>query len=404
MNGIDHGQCPKSRPVFSNAPAFAFEASALAGYCQRLIGKTFSSVFGCEKIMEPGPDHFLRLIAFETSGTGIPAYDFAFGIEQVKRIIDYGLDEELKFNYIILKLLTLPYRYFFGHSDHSLCQDQLYVSRTHDVVRACDEDGGYRAVCDRGDQHRRTIRRHGWSARGNAASLGRPVYVFLALDYDSTFISSARHCEPRTEQRYGDLSHGLCSDRPTMLDVAQYISCICNVAGGRFGAQPRPNWAAWLASCSQRHRIHRLYLHRPAILPRNRLPQTTRPWYDFVLRVGLAASLVGVVLNSKLSNWPDGSGCCCVPGYLHQHYAHSASAALAVLPRQPCWRTPFPLLPDLAWHCSACISPQCRLDPVQPSSSPSAFPSFGMPLFMQYVAAKLLLDYLARPGRLSKTG
>jgi hypothetical protein len=36
---------------------------------------------------------------------------------------------------------------------------------------------------------------------------------------------------------------------------------------------------------------------------------------------------------------------------------------------------------------------------VQPSSSPSAFPSFGMPLFMQYVAAKLLLNYLARPGR-----
>jgi hypothetical protein len=36
------------------------------------------------------------------------------------------------------------------------------------------------------------------------------------------------------------------------------------------------------------------------------------------------------------------------------------------------------------------------LDPVQPSSSPSAFPSFGMPLFMQYVAAKLLL--IPRPA------
>jgi hypothetical protein len=41
---------------------------------------------------------------------------------------------------------------------------------------------------------------------------------------------------------------------------------------------------------------------------------------------------------------------------------------------------------------------------VQPSSSPSAFPSFGMPLFMQYVAAKLLLNYLARPRRLSNAG
>jgi hypothetical protein len=59
-------------------------------------------------------------------------------------------------------------------------------------------------------------------------------------------------------------------------------------------------------------------------------------------------------------------------------------------------------MPDLAWRCSPCISPQCRLDPLQPSSSPSAFPSFGMPLFMQYVATKLLLNYLARPGRLLK--
>ena len=63
-----------------------------------------------------------------------------------------------------------------------------------------------------------------------------------------------------------------------------------------------------------------------------------------------------------------------------------------------------PLLPDLAWLCSPCISPQCRLGPVRPSSSPSAFPSFGMPLFMQYVAAELLLNYLARPGRLSNAG
>src|SRR5258708_31969218 len=40
----------------------------------------------------------------------------------------------------------------------------------------------------------------------------------------------------------------------------------------------------------------------------------------------------------------------------------SCIAALAVQPRQPCWRTPFRLLPDLAWLCSPCISPQCRLD------------------------------------------
>src|SRR5260370_35101523 len=59
-----------------------------------------------------------------------------------------------KFNYIILKLLTLPYTYFLGTQTVSLCQDQLYVSRPHDVVRACAEDGGSDAGCSPSD-HRR---------------------------------------------------------------------------------------------------------------------------------------------------------------------------------------------------------------------------------------------------------
>lgn len=173
----------------------------------------------------------------------------------------------IEVQFIILKLLTLPYTYFLATQTVSLCQDQLYVSRTHDVVGACDEDGGYRAVCDRGDHHRRTIRRHGWSARGNAASLSRPGLCVSGPRSRFHFHFFERGCEPRTEQRYGDLSHGLCSDRPTTLDVAQHIPCICNVAGGRFGAQPRP-MGRMVGSCSQRHRIHRLYLHRPAVLPR----------------------------------------------------------------------------------------------------------------------------------------
>src|SRR5262245_6821194 len=76
-----------------------------------------------------------------------------------------------------------------------------------------------------------------------------------------------RGCEPRTEQRYRDLSHGLCSHRPTTLDVAQHFPCICNVAGGCFNAQPRP-MDRRVGICSQPHRIHRLYRHRSAILPR----------------------------------------------------------------------------------------------------------------------------------------
>ena len=41
-------------------------------------------------------DHFLRLITLETSGTGIPAYDLAFGIEQVEGVINYRIDQKLQ--------------------------------------------------------------------------------------------------------------------------------------------------------------------------------------------------------------------------------------------------------------------------------------------------------------------
>jgi DNA-binding transcriptional LysR family regulator len=182
----------------------------------------------------------------------------------------------------------------------------------------------YRAVCDRGDHHRRTIRRHGWSARGNAASPGRPGLCVSGPRSRFHFHFFERGCEPCTEQRYGDLSHGLCSDRPTTLDVAQHIPCICNVAGGRFGAQARP-MGRMVGVCSQRHRIHRLYLHRPAISPRSHPTNHTT-----LVRLRVTSGFGGFAsrrdCNSKLSNWPDGKRRAgCVPGHLHQHYAHSAS-------------------------------------------------------------------------------
>ena len=135
-----------------------------------------------------------------------------------------------------------------------------------------------------------------------------------------------------------------------------------------------------------------------------RIPRTTRPWYDFVLRAGLVASLVGVVVTLSFQIGPTGSGVLAVFPVIYTSIMLILHRRVGGPATEPCWRTPFPLLPDLVWLCSPCISPQCRLDPVQPSSSPSAFPSFGMPLFTQYVAAKLLLNYLARPGRLSNAG
>jgi hypothetical protein len=95
-DGIDYGECPKSRSIFANPPAFAFEASALSSNFQCVIGKTPILILGREKVVELSADHFLRLIPLETSGTGIPAYDLAFGIEQVEGVINYRIDQKLQ--------------------------------------------------------------------------------------------------------------------------------------------------------------------------------------------------------------------------------------------------------------------------------------------------------------------
>src|SRR5215468_6324983 len=39
-----------------------------------------------------------------------------------------------------------------------------------------------------------------------------------------------------------------------------------------------------------------------------RIPPTTRPWYDFVLRAGLVALLVGVIVTLSFQIGPTGSG------------------------------------------------------------------------------------------------
>ena len=75
--------------------------------------------------------------------------------------LKHGATAASMFNYIVLKLLEFAVHVFFGRADRLACQgqsqDQLHVSQTHDVVRTCDEAGGYCAVCDRGDQHSRTL-------------------------------------------------------------------------------------------------------------------------------------------------------------------------------------------------------------------------------------------------------
>ena len=161
-----------------------------------------------------------------------------------------------------------------------------------------------------------------------------PVYVFLALDHDAAFISSSAAVKFCTKQRYRDLSHGLCSDRATTLDVAQHIFCVCNVARGRFCAQPRP-LDCLVGICPQLSRIHRLYLHRPAILPRAHATNNAA-----LVRLRVTSGFGGFARRRgrsfKLPNWSDGErrACCISVIYmsimliLHRRVGGPATAAV----------------------------------------------------------------------------
>jgi hypothetical protein len=65
-----------------------------------------------------------------------------------------------------------------------------------------------------------------------------PVYVFLALDHDSAFISSSAIASLALNSATAIYltTYVLIAQ----FDVAQHIPFVCNVAGGRLGAQPRP--------------------------------------------------------------------------------------------------------------------------------------------------------------------
>jgi hypothetical protein len=64
------------------------------------------------------------------------------------------MDDEVIVRETGRKSFTLDYTFEGRRRRLFICQDRLYVSRTHDVVCACDEGGGYRAFCDRGYHHR----------------------------------------------------------------------------------------------------------------------------------------------------------------------------------------------------------------------------------------------------------
>ena len=133
-----------------------------------------------------------------------------------------------------------------------------------------------------------------------------PVYVFLALDHDSTFISSSAVASLALNSATAIYltAYVLIAQRRSMwlsisLAFVMWLAAVLVLSPVQ--------WAAWSASalnvivftaCT--------FIVQPFCLVR--IPRTTRPWYDFVLRAGLVASLVGVVVTLSFQIGPTGSG------------------------------------------------------------------------------------------------
>jgi len=133
-----------------------------------------------------------------------------------------------------------------------------------------------------------------------------PVYVFLALNHDSTFISSSAVASLALNSATAIYltAYVLIAQRRSMwlsisLAFVMWLAAVLVLSPVQ--------WAAWSASalnvivftaCT--------FIVQPFCLVR--IPRTTRPWYDFVLRAGLVASLVGVVVTLSFQIGPTGSG------------------------------------------------------------------------------------------------
>ena len=133
-----------------------------------------------------------------------------------------------------------------------------------------------------------------------------PVYVFLALDHDATFISASAVAS-------------LALNTATAIFITVYVLI----------AQLRSLWISvslaitvWLAVTLALVPVHWtapsafvlnlvvFILCWLIVTPfcRVPMPPTTRPWYDFVVRAGMVALLVGAVVTLSFRIGPTGSG------------------------------------------------------------------------------------------------
>ena len=133
-----------------------------------------------------------------------------------------------------------------------------------------------------------------------------PVYIFLALDHDAAFISASALAS-------------LALNSATAISVTVYV----------LTAQRRSMWISislaltvWLAVAFALVQVHwsapsALLLNLVIFVlcawivkPYGRvaMPPTIRPWYDFVVRAGMVALLVGVIVTLSFRIGPTGSG------------------------------------------------------------------------------------------------
>jgi hypothetical protein len=172
-----------------------------------------------------------------------------------------------------------------------------------------------------------------------------PVYVFLALDHDASFIS------------VGAVAR-LALNAATAVFVTVYVLV----------AQRRALWTsvclaftAWLATASALGPVHWTagsafivnvlvfvlcyFIVEPFCLVR--MPSTTGTWYDFVLRAGIVSLLVGSVVTLSFRIGPTGSGVLAVfpviymsiMVILHRRVGGAATAAVLAnaIPGLACW-------------------------------------------------------------------
>jgi hypothetical protein len=132
-----------------------------------------------------------------------------------------------------------------------------------------------------------------------------PVYVFLALDHDSAFISASAVASLALNSATAIYltAYVLIAQRRSMWPSISLAFAIWLVAVLLLSLV---NWTVWLAfalniavftACS--------FIVQP--FDAVRIPPTTRCWYDFVLRAGLVAALVGVVVTLSFQIGPTGS-------------------------------------------------------------------------------------------------